>query len=384
MCKQSAAAFALKSAMNRRVEEPDSEKNSMKVRRATTFGAVLVSCALAFTAPLFAGVNTDVLVMKNGDHLTCRVKGLDQGVLYVSLDYVIQTISVDWKKVERIESNQLFIVKAQDGTVYRGKLRTAESAASQPVKIEVLEVPTEPVTLEQSQVIALVSTSEKFWQRFNGALNLGVIYTKGNQQTQYSFGSQTEYLRERWSAEASFNSNLSSSTGTSASTRNVLDLSGTHLWGKNNYYSGLGSFLQSSAQGINLQTTAGGGVGHFFKNTDKIKFSVLGGAGWIRTEYEASVVPIGRQNLATAVIVADLKAFRFNKTNLSLTATLLPAVSDPGRVLFNTNASYYIKLISNLSWNVSFYGNWDNQPPSGLSGSDYGSSSGLTWTFGLK
>jgi hypothetical protein len=356
----------------------------MQIRPLMTFGVALLGSALAFTTPLFAGENTDVLVMKNGDRLTCRVKGMDQGVLYVSLDYVIQTISVDWAKVAQLESNQLFIVKAEDGTVYRGKLRTSESAAKQPVKIEVLEVPTETVTLEQSDVVGLVSTSEKFWQRFNGGVNFGVIYSKDNQQTQYTFGSDTEYLRERWSAAASLNSNLSSSTGASASTRNVLDASGMHLWGKNNFYSGLGGFLQSSAQGINVQTTLGGGVGRFLKNTDKTKFSLLGGAGWIRTEYQPAVVPIGTQNFAVAVIAADLKLFRFNKTNLSVTANLMPAVSEPGRVLFNTNVTYYIKLISNLSWNVSFYGNWDSQPPTGLSGSDYGSSSGLTWTFGLK
>jgi len=33
--------------------------------------------------------------------------------------------------------------------------------------------------------------------------------------------------------------------------------------------------------------------------------------------------------------------------------------------------TYYVKLIGNLSWNVSFYGNWDNQPPASFSGSDY-------------
>ena len=30
------------------------------------------------------------------------------------------------------------------------------------------------------------------------------------------------------------------------------------------------------------------------------------------------------------------------------------------------------------------YGNWDNRPPANFSGSDYGSSSGLSWTFGIK
>jgi hypothetical protein len=83
-------------------------------------------------------------------------------------------------------------------------------------------------------------------------------------------------------------------------------------------------------------------------------------------------------------VAAEVKLFRFNKTNLNISATLFPAVSEPGRVHFNANAAYYVKLFSNLKWNVSFYGNWDNQPPPGFSGSNYGSSSGLSWTFGFR
>ena len=80
-----------------------------------------------------------------------------------------------------------------------------------------------------------------------------------------------------------------------------------------------------------------------------------------------SVVPLGRQNLASALIAADVRLFKFDKTNLNATVTILPALSEPGRVRLDANATYYIKLFSNLSWNVSFYGNWDNQPPPGFS-----------------
>jgi len=83
-------------------------------------------------------------------------------------------------------------------------------------------------------------------------------------------------------------------------------------------------------------------------------------------------------------VFAQVKLFKFSKTNLDATASLLPALSDPGRVRFNADASYYIKIIGNLKWNIWFYGNWDSRPPPRLSGSDYGTSSGLTWTFGLK
>ena len=83
-------------------------------------------------------------------------------------------------------------------------------------------------------------------------------------------------------------------------------------------------------------------------------------------------------------VATEIKLFKFKKTNLDVTASLLPALSEPGRVRFSANSTYYLKLFGNLSWNLSFYGNWDNQPPAGLSGSDYGSSSGLTWTFGNR
>ena len=84
------------------------------------------------------------------------------------------------------------------------------------------------------------------------------------------------------------------------------------------------------------------------------------------------------------MIASQVKLFKFDKTNLNLTAVLFLALNDPGRIKFNLNTSYYFKITGNLSWNVSFYGNWDNRPPNHFTGSDYGTSSGLSWTFGLK
>lgn len=101
----------------------------------------------------------------------------------------------------------------------------------------------------------------------------------------------------------------------------------------------------------------------------------------ITTRHHESVVPAETQNLATLLIYGNVESFRFSKTTLNVTAGLLPADSGPGRVRFNTNASYYVKLFSNLKWNVSFYRDWDNQPPARFSGSDYGSTSGLSWTL---
>jgi hypothetical protein len=347
--------------------------------------AAIFYCTLLLTLPLFAREKSDVIVMNNGDRFTGEIKGLDSGVLYVSLDYIDGTSSVQWSKVHHLESNQLFVIKTEDGSVYSGTLRTSESPAGRPMHIEISESPERVETVEQSQIVDIDQTSDRFWQRFNGQLNSGIMYSKGNQSTQYNLSSSVEYSRERWSAGAAISSSLSSSTGSSASARNSLGINALRLLRWNNwYYSGVASFLQSSEQEIQLQTNLSAGIGRYFKNSNHAKISVLAGLGWQNTRYSQSTNSQGSPNVMAAMVAADLKVFQFDKTNLEVSGTVFPALSDPGRAFFNTNVTYYVKLFRHLTWNVSFYGNWDNQPPSHFSGSDYGTSSGIGWKFGNR
>jgi hypothetical protein len=347
---------------------------------------IILGFMLLLAVPLFGRDKTDVLVMKNGDHLTCEIKGLDAGVLYASFDYILGTSSVQWSKVAYLESKQLFIVKTSDGSVYTGTLGTAETEDKRPVQIKVIDNAEKPEVIPRTQIVKIGETSDKFWQRFSGDINSGIIYSKGNNNTQYNLSSDVAYLRERWSGALGLNSTLSSSSGaSSAATRNQLTLAGMHLlpW-KNYFYTGIGDFLQSSEQDIRLQSDLGAGIGRYLKNTNHASIAVIGGIAWQSTNYKQEALAVPTQNLAAALIAAQVKLFRFNKTNLDVTATAFPALTEPGRLFFTTNASYYIKITGDLSWNVSFYGNWDNRPPANFSGSDYGTSSGLTFSFGLK
>jgi hypothetical protein len=281
-----------------------------------------------------------------------------------------------------VESHQLFIVQSQDGSIYTG---TLTSTALDPSNIEVAEAERTKTVIEQSKVVRLEETSESFIPRLSGDINAGVVYSKGNNATQYTVGSEIEYRRERWGVQTDFNSNLSSSTGSATSTRNQVDLSGYRLmpW-KNYFYGGLGSVLQSSVQGISRQTTVGGGLGRYLKNTNRARISLLGGVAWQTAKYEPTKVAIATQQVGAGLIVADLRFYVFKKTNLTLRAYFLPSISEGSRARFSTNASYYLKLFRNFSWNLTFYGNWDSRPPANLPGSDYGYTAGIKWTFGYR
>lgn len=333
---------------------------------------------------LTAREKTDVIILVNGDTLTGEIKRLDSGVLYVALDYVDGTIAVQWSKVARLETKQLFIVRTQDGTLHTGTLSGAPVTAGGPVVVRVTGDQQRAVQLERSSIVNLSETSPRFFERFSGELDAGATESNGSDSVQYNLAAEVAYRRERWGLLTNINSNLSSSSGSDAASRNQARFIGYHFLGRGEwFYGGVGNVLQSSVQKLDIMGGAGAGLGRYLKNTNRMRLWVLGGVVMQTAQYSAEISP-SSQKLAAGLLMANLSVFKFKRTNLDISASLFPAFSNPdrGRFYFDTNASYYIKIIGNLSWTFSFYGNWDSRPPEHSQGSDYGSSSGLSWTFG--
>lgn len=319
--------------------------------------------------------------MANGDRLTCEIKRLSKAVLYLSLDYVDGAISVDWRKVASLESKQLFVVQTQGGLLYSGTIKSMAAEADRPVEIEVAEDGKE-YQVQKSHVVELAETSERFIDRFSVSVDSGLIYSKANQNTQYNFGASVKYLRQRWSAELDYSSALSGATFNSTSSRNSLSLTALRLLPQKNYfYSGFSNFLQSSEQGIDLQSSVGATFGKYLKNTNASQVALFGGLAWQGTSYVPTADVSGQQNAIAGIVGTSINLFRFKKTQLTTNAQLFPLLNQPGRVRFNINSSYAIQIVSNLWWRFTFYGNWDNRPPSNLPGSDYGTTSGIQWSF---
>src|SRR3981189_3738494 len=97
---------------------------------------ILLCLAMLVASPILARDKTDVILMKNGDRLTCEITRLSSNILYVSISYILGTAPVDWSKVDRIESTQLLMVKPQDGTVYAGRVSNPETVGERPMQIE--------------------------------------------------------------------------------------------------------------------------------------------------------------------------------------------------------------------------------------------------------
>ena len=195
------------------------------------------------------------------------------------------------------------------------------------------------VLIDKKQIVNMGETSEDFWQRFAVNLQSGIIYSKGNQSTQYNISSSVTYARPRWAAGLDFNSALAANSGANTSTRNQLNFDAYHLlpW-KNYFYAGQVGFLQSTEQGIDLRTNVSGGVGKYLKHSGRVSVSLLGGLGWQNTNYSPTEQSQGTQEILALLVNSSLRVVTFSKTNLDVSVSALPALSDPGRFFFNTNA----------------------------------------------
>jgi hypothetical protein len=331
-----------------------------------------------------ARAKKDVIQFNNGDRITCEIIKLEKGYLYVKLDYADGTVAMDWSKIARIESPQSFVVADKGGNRYTGSLQQVTSEetpeGTEEPRVEVTGVSTSEV-VSTKEVVGINRTDTSFWQNLHGGLNAGFNFAKQQSRTQYNFQANALFQRAKWGATADYQSSFSGG-GDVSNLRNDVKLNTTRqLRNTHNFYMGLAEFLQSNEQQLNLRTTLGGSVGHVFTNTNNSFVTGFGGIVWNREQYSSEATTGQTGDSAEAVLGTQLNFFRFKTTNILANASVYPSITDPGRVRFNLNTSVKLRIAKDLYWNFGYYLDVDSRPPQNLPKTDYGSTSGLGWTF---
>lgn len=165
----------------------------------------------------------DVVVMNNGDHFSCTVKKLEQGVLYIDTDYIDGSTGLDWAQVQKVESKSAFQVTLADGTRSIGVIQRTDSRESgeefviASAGIEKRAKPAEVVNIE--------SQKSNFWQQLTGEIDVGYDFTSGNSQTSLTSDANVKYETTGWLAAITDTTSFSGESGASRS--NLIDLQGS-------------------------------------------------------------------------------------------------------------------------------------------------------------
>jgi len=353
--------------------------NLLPLQTART--AAILLLLSAFAASLYARPKTDVLIMRNGDHITCEIRALEKGQLKIKTDYTTGTVPVDWSEVERIESVQYFKVEMQDGRRYSGTIKREPTSAATDKGFVIIDEGYEERVAKQ-EVVVLDQLDRSWLSNFKGAIDGGFDFTKANNRVTYAVNGSLEYQTQRKLFQATLSSTITRQQELEPSETHTIGLGYNAGLSNNWYWGAMSDFTRSDELNLSLRSTMGGGVGRFFIHTNRTNLRVLG--GMVYTIENFMNVPEGddptRKSLE-GLVNANFDIFRFDSTQATAYINFYPSLTERRRVRAVTGVDFKLDLIGDLYWKLSFWNSVDNKPPEGTSGSDRTFSTTVGWSF---
>ena len=183
-------------------------------RRLTRAGALwLALVPFGLSVPAGADPKVDVVVLKNGDRLTCEIRRLTRGKLRAKTDDM-GTIDIEWTKVESLTAKGIFEIEDMGGGLYFGPLETIPDEGLQVATATGIE------TVPLETVVRIQSIKSSFWKRLSGSVDVGFGYTKASDLIEFTADASVKFTRPTFSAELKGSSFIQRQEGVEDTTRN--------------------------------------------------------------------------------------------------------------------------------------------------------------------
>ena len=341
----------------------------LKARCHRFFG---LGVALLLSVPA-AAERTDVLILKNGDHITGEIKKLQRGTLEFKTERM-GTLNVEWPAVARLTSSIDFEVVLDDGRKFYGTL--APDAEEGLLDVAGAAMETAPLP----SVVEITPFEKSFLSQVNGSLSVGYSFAQSNTTSSWNAAANARYRTRNYLTTVSYSSLLNAQEGSATTTRNNLGLTFSRFLGSSWFAMGLAQFLQSSELGVDLRSTAGGALGNSIIRTNRAVLAPFAGIGYSNSILVGST-PSRNELLALAGVQHYLFTFGHHKTDLTTSFYVLPSLTESGHFRLEFQSDYRIKPFSDFYWNLNVFDSFDNDPPPGGARNDSGVTTSLQWSF---
>jgi putative salt-induced outer membrane protein YdiY len=323
----------------------------------------------------------DVVVMKNGDTISGKVRKLELGQLFIETPYVVNQIPLDWLQVERVESTAQFQVEMSNGRRIVGRIEKTPIGEGAAGDFTISNPTMGAVLVRAADVVGIQSQKSNFWRQIKGSVGLGFSYDSGSSETALNINARSSYTTTRLQVGGSLNSSISGQSGTERTNRQEISANSSIFLSRHAFVGNISDFLISNQQGINLRQTYGGGYGRYFLRTNTTQLSWLGGAVYVREAYNPADGQSPNDQNCEGLLRLDYNWFRFNISDLKTTLQIFPGISDAGRVRTNLNTNYSIKFTHDLGLQLNLWDSFDSRPLVSADKNELGISTSFNLTF---
>jgi hypothetical protein len=336
---------------------------------------MLLAFASLWVLPAVAAPKTDIVMFKNGDQITGEIITMKRGRLSLNTD-AVGTISIEWDKISGLTSDQHIQLETISGIRYFGSLKSAEGSRS-----IIVVTDNGPQALDPDRVIVMSPIEGVGIHALDVDLSLGYNFTKAGGIESGNFGVNMDYRSLIRIESLRFITTLSDSDTQEPSKRMNLTLQHTRLWNNRWFSNGTLMFDQNDELGLNLRTSLGGGFGRYLVQSNTMLWSLEAGLQVSREDLIEN--PDDTDSVeATFGLQWDWFLFQDPELDWSTAVSVIPSLTESGRVRSEIETSLQWELIGDLNWAISLFGSFDNQPQSATgSTSDYSINTTVVYDF---
>jgi len=352
---------------------------AVRVRVAATAAGVpawacmVLALSLFGATPSLAGPKVDVVVLDNGDRLTCEIKQLERGRLTMSTD-ALDTVRVYSGRIREIVSPRQFEVERSDGTLHFGAL-----AATQPRGVRVELAPGSGIDLPFDDIVRITPIEASVWQRMDGHVDLGFSFAKADLETRYTLNADTEYKSKRYEGNVILASQITSREDAERLARNQLTLSGNRRVGPRWSAGSIMQFQQNEELSIDLRSVAGAGVTRHLAQSNRTNLTLFGGLAYTREQFTGEET----EERAEVLLGSNWDWYTVRNDHVDLSTQVLSffGVTGGSRARLELQSAARFEFLKDFYFSVNGYGSFDSRPPEGRANSDVGLSLALGWSF---
>jgi len=337
----------------------------------------LITAVFLFIASL-SHSQTDTLFINTGEFLVGEVKELNNGIVTIETDYSDDDFTIEWDEVSLLKTDRTFIIGLSDGRKLDGPVSRDPSDSSK-VIIDDIDG---PVSVPILDVVYFRGIKDTFLSRLSILLSAGYSLTKANNLHQFSLRSNIGYLTNNFSTDLYFNMirNMQDvEEGESKTTRTEGGINFRFFIIRDWFALVATDLLQSDEQKIDIRANTKLGIGNYLVRNYKLYFKIAGGGAW---NYEKFMDPAEDiRNSIEAFGVAEFNIYNIGDLDFLLSAVAYPSITEKGRFRSDINMDLKYDLPMDFFINMGFTVNYDNQPISGASETDYVFQTTFGWDF---
>lgn len=230
-------------------------------------------------------------------------------------------------------------------------------------------------------IVEIFPLKQNFWSRIDGNFSVGANFSKSSNVGTTSFSGNLDYRKRKSFIQLSWDNNNTFQADTLSANKSDIALEWQRLL-KKSWSTGL---IISASQNrelgtkLRLNISALGIKDIFYNNWNR--FYVGAGLTMSReTPYNSANIT----NDLTGLTQLVWKVYKFSSPKIWVDANInfLPYITDPGRYRASFNLNPQVSIFSNdFKVGVSFYYNYDSEPLSDGSKTDYGTNLQLSYSL---